>query len=764
MTISAAVLEGRRFQINGTVQGVGFRPWVYRLALHAGVTGRVRNDAAGVTIDAFGDSTAIDRFNGVLHGTPPPAARIAAIQQSPIPFECDTAFMIVPSTDTGSPCVSIPSDLATCDECAAEIADPANRRFRYAFTNCTNCGPRLTIATGIPYDRAATTMARFEMCPGCRREYHDPTDRRFHAQPNACPICGPRLTLHTFAGELIDVDDPIAAAAEALHCGLIVAIKGLGGFHLACDATEAGVVRRLRERKHRDEKPFAVMVRDLASAEALALLGGEERRLLTSVERPIVLARKREGTALAPQVAPGNTMIGLFLPYTPLHHLLLAAVDRPLVMTSGNRADEPIAFRNDDAVARLGDIADLFVLHDREIDARCDDSVAAVIGGDAVVLRRSRGYVPRAVPLSRAMARPVLACGALLKNTCCLAAGDSAWLGPHVGDLDNLDTYDSYAEGVARLERFLQIRPEVIAHDLHPDYLSTAYAQQRPEAIHVPVQHHHAHVVSAMAEQGLRGPVIGLAYDGAGYGLDGTSWGSEILVAEFASFVRVATFRSLPLVGGDRAIREPWRIALALVADAFGDDLPPAVRILFDDVIEPEFQLVRTALRVGLPAPRAHGLGRYFDAFGALFLRRRTASFEGQIALAWNQAADPGVADAYPFTIIDAGAPWQLDLRPAVWAAVADSVRGGTVQQISARFHNTIAEATGALVKRVVSAFGPMPVVASGGCFQNARLAEGVRAALAPLHRVRLHACVPPGDGGIALGQALVADAITRGD
>ena len=764
MTISVAVLEGRRFQINGTVQGVGFRPWVYRLALHAGVTGRVRNDAAGVTIDAFGDSTAIDKFNGVLHGTPPPAARIAAICQSPIPFECDTAFVIVPSTDTGSPCVSIPSDLATCDDCAAEIADPADRRFRYPFTNCTNCGPRLTIATGIPYDRAATTMARFEMCPGCRREYHDPTDRRFHAQPNACPICGPRLTLHTFAGELIGVDDPIAAAAEALHCGMIVAIKGLGGFHLACDATEAGVVGRLRERKHRDEKPFAVMVRDLASAEALALLGGEERRLLTSVERPIVLARKREGTALAPQIAPGNTMIGLFLPYTPLHHLLLAAVDRPLVMTSGNRADEPIAFRNDDAVARLGDIADLFLLHDREIDARCDDSVAAVIGGDAVLLRRSRGYVPRAVPLSRAMARPVLACGALLKNTCCLAAGVSAWLGPHVGDLDNLDTYDSYAEGVARLERFLQIRPEVIAHDLHPDYLSTAYARQRPEAIHVPVQHHHAHVASAMAEQGLRGPVIGLAYDGAGYGLDGTSWGSEILVAEFASFVRVATFRSLPLVGGDRAIREPWRVALALVADAFGDDLPPAVRILFDDVIEPEFQLVRKALRAGLPAPRAHGLGRYFDAFGALFLRRRTASFEGQIALAWNQAADPGVADAYPFTIIDAEAPWQLDLRPAVWAAVADSVRGRTVPQISARFHNTIAEATAALVTRVVSAFGPMPVVASGGCFQNARLAEGVRAALAPLHRVRLHACVPPGDGGIALGQALVADAITRGE
>ena len=764
MAIGSAVLEGRRIEIRGVVQGVGFRPWVYRQALQSGVTGHVHNDAAGVTIDAFGDSTAIDRFIGLLHGNPPPAAQIGGFQQVPIPFECDAAFVIVPSTDAGSPCVSIPPDLATCDQCASEIAGPENRRFQYPFTNCTNCGPRFTIAIDIPYDRAATTMAPFAMCPVCQREYHDPADRRFHAQPNACPVCGPRVTLCTFNGEAIGVDDPIAAVAEALRGGLIVAIKGLGGFHLACDATCGDAVDRLRERKHRDEKPFAVMVRDLASAEALAILGDEERRLLTSVERPIVLARRRDGRVLAPEVAPRSTMIGLFLPYTPLHHLLLAAVDGPLVMTSGNRADEPIAFRNEDAVARLGGIADLFLMHDREIEARCDDSVAAVIGGQGVVLRRSRGYVPRAVTLPRAVARPILACGALLKNTFCFAAGDRAWLGPHVGDLDNLETYDSYRDGVARFERFLQIRPEVIAHDMHPDYLSTVYAQQRPEARHIPVQHHHAHVVSAMAEHGLRGPVIGLAYDGAGYGQDGTSWGSEILVAEFGSFVRVATFRALPLVGGDRAIREPWRIALALVADAFGDDLPPAARSLFDGIPDVEVQLVRKALRVGTPTPLAHGLGRYFDAFGALFLRRRTVSFEGQIALEWNQAADPTVAEAYPFSIVDAGAPWQLDLRPAVWAAVADAVRGATVSQISARFHNTIAEATAALVRRVVSAFGPMPVVASGGCFQNARLAESVRAALAPAHRVQLHACVPPGDGGIALGQALVADAITRGE
>jgi hydrogenase maturation protein HypF len=366
------------------------------------------------------------------------------------------------------------------------------------------------------------------------------------------------------------------------------------------------------------------------------------------------------------------------------------------------------------------------------------------------------------VTLSRPVARPILACGAQLKNTFCFAAGDNAWLGPHVGDLDNLETYDSYRDGVARLERFLQIKPEVIAHDLHPDYLSTMYAEQRPEAIHVPVQHHHAHVVSAMAERGLHGPVIGLAYDGTGYGSDGTSWGSEILVAGLASYERVATFRPLPLVGGDRAIREPWRIALALVVDAFGHDLPPAVSALFQGVADAELGLVTELLRAGMPMPMAHGLGRYFDGFGALFLRRRKANFEGQIALEWNQIADPSILDAYPYAVVDTGSPRQLDLRPAVWAAVADTVRGATAPHVAARFHNTIAEATAALVRRVASEYGRLPVVASGGCFQNARLAESIRAALAPDHDVRLHAGVPPGDGGLALGQALVADAIVR--
>jgi hydrogenase maturation protein HypF len=762
MPITRDVLEGRRIEIRGTVQGVGFRPWVYRLAHQEGITGRVHNDAAGVTIDAFGDSAALEQFITRIHAEPPPAARIVGLLEVPIPAELAPDFVIVPSVDSGASRVSIPPDLTTCPECAAEIADPANRRYRYPFTNCTNCGPRFTIATGIPYDRAATTMAPFGMCPACRREYEDAGNRRFHAQPNACPECGPRLSLVAYNGQPIVVDDPVAAVAEALRCCMIVAIKGLGGFHLACDATSEDTVARLRERKHRDEKPFAVMVRDLAAAEALAVLGEEERRLLVSVERPIVLAPVRASTDLARNVAPRSAMIGLFLPYTPLHHLLLNAFRGPLVMTSGNRSDEPIAFTNEEAQARLSGIADLLLLHDREIQTRCDDSVASVIAGTAVILRRSRGYVPRAFPLRRAMARPVLGCGALLKNTFCLAAGDSAWLGPHIGDLDNLETYESYRDGLARLERFLQVTPEIVAHDMHPDYRSTIYAQQQRGPILVPVQHHHAHVVSAMAEHGLDGPVIGIAYDGTGYGLDGTSWGGEILVADATGFVRAATFRPLTLAGGDRAVREPWRLALALVIDAFGSDLPPAVRTLLLGVPARDVKLVSDALVRHLPMPRAHGVGRYFDAFGALFLRRWTASFEGQVAMEWDQAADPDVHDAYPFTIVDAAAPIELDLRPAVWGAVADLATGATTSVISARFHNTLAMATAALVHHVARAFGPMPVVASGGCFQNARLAAGVRAALAPEHHVRLHADVPPGDGGIALGQAIIADAKTR--
>jgi hydrogenase maturation protein HypF len=769
--MAVAQREGKRIRFQGTVQGVGFRPWVYRTARQLGVAGRVRNDSAGVTIEAFGDDDCLERFVNALQ-FPPPAAQILAVDFDVIEPEPVTDFVIVPSDVVVERRVSIPPELATCDDCVAEIFDPSDRRYRYPFTNCTNCGPRFTIAQDIPYDRATTTMAPFTMCPACQREYDDVADRRFHAQPNACPLCGPRLTLHAYDGGLIGVDDPIASAAEALRHGLIVAIKGVGGFHLACDATSDEAVRILRQRKHRDEKPFAVMVSDLVGAAALVEVNDEAGRLLTSVERPIVLLPKKlrrvqkdpphrtDPPNVSELVAPRNRLLGVFLPYSPLHHLLLADVGRPLVMTSGNLSDEPIAFTTEDAVDRLGEIADLFLVHDREIVTRADDSVVTIIGGRGAVLRRSRGYVPRTITHARGFVRQVLACGALLKNTFCVGAGTNAWLGPHIGDLENLETYESYTSAIDRMQRFLQVQPDVIAYDMHPDYLSTAYAKDRPERIKIAVQHHHAHIASAMAEHGLAGPVIGIAYDGTGYGTDGTMWGGEILVASLVGFERSATFRPIALAGGDRAIREPWRIALALVLDAFDGDLPANARRLLTQADETD--VVCQFLRGGGPAPLARGVGRYFDGFGALFLGRAFSSFEGQMALEWNQAADPHVARSYCFALEERDGCCEIDLRPAVREALHEHAHGEPVSAIAAAFHNTLADATTAVVRRTVTRVGALPIVASGGCFQNARLAESVRAALAPEHEVLFQESVPPGDGGIALGQAVVADAVTR--
>jgi hydrogenase maturation protein HypF len=759
MGASAEVLEGRRIQIRGTVQGVGFRPWVYRLAHEEGILGRVRNDAQGVTIEAFGRPQSLVAFVRRLRAVPPPAARITALRAEPIPPEDARGFEIVESRAAAERLVSIPPDLATCPDCRREVLDPNDRRHGYPFTNCTNCGPRFTIARDVPYDRPSTTMASFALCPRCRREYEEPSDRRFHAQPNACPDCGPRLELRLPTGEIVP-GDPLPTAAAWLREGLIVAVKGLGGFHLACDATASPVVRRLRERKKRDEKPFAVMVADLEAAARLAVIAGEER-LLDGVERPIVLLTRRADSGLAPEIAPGNPLVGVMLAYTPLHHLLLAAVGRPLVMTSGNLSEEPIVHRDGEALARLGDIADLFLLHDRPIENRCDDSVARLIAGEPVLLRRARGYVPRGVALARPFARPVLACGAHLKNTFCLGAGELAWLGPHVGDLDTVETCRSFERGVERLERFLGVRPEVIAHDLHPGYFSTGYAHSRPEAVKIGVQHHHAHVAAAMAEHGLSGPVIGVAYDGTGYGTDGTAWGGEILVAGLGSFERVATMRALPLAGSDVAIREVWRIALALLDDAFDGD-PPLDRIpLFAAIDRGRIGVVRKMIAGGFNAPLAHGVGRYFDALGAIVLGRAASSYEGQVALEWNLVADAGERRAYPFEIAD-GAVAELDLRPLVRAAVGDMIAGAAPASISARFHNTLARATAELVQRAARFTGHLPVVLTGGCFQNARLAEGVATALSTFP-VYLHHEVPPGDGGIALGQALVADAVARG-
>ena len=737
------------------VQGVGFRPWVYQLAHRDGIAGRVRNDSRGVIIEAFGTAEAVENFTLHLGQDGPPSARVREIEWQAIPPESVDSFSIVASEQAAERSVSIPPDLATCNDCLGDILDPANRRYHYPFTNCTNCGPRYTIVRGIPYDREQTTMAVFEMCEACRAEYENPLDRRFHAQPNACPVCGPELVAVNPQGREIATDAPIEFAARALRAQLIVAVKGLGGFHLACDATSAGAVRRLRERKRREAKPLAVMVRDLAQAEEVAQLTNAERALLTSPERPIVLVQRRKTSILAED--GDNPLVGLFLPYTPLHHLLLRACDVPLVMTSGNTTDEPMCTRNDEALRRLDTIADLFLMHNRDIETRADDSVVRVIAGAPVIMRRARGYVPRGVELSQAFDEPVLAVGAQLKNAICIGAGKSAFLGPHVGDLDSLDTLSAFEDSIEQMKQFVGVKPALIAHDLHPDYVSTHWVKRAVQASGITtfgIQHHHAHVASAMAEHGLTGNVVGVAYDGTGYGTDGTAWGGEILVAGFTGFERFATFRPIPLAGGDQAIRQVWRIALALVDEAFEGE-PPLHRIpLFRDMQRPAVDAIRRMIALELNSPKARGIGRYFDAFGALGLTMPDSRYEGDVAFHWNVIADPDERGRYEVVVREGVRPWEVDPRPMVKQAVLDLIEGVAPATVSAKFHNTIAEVTIELAR--AASGGSLPIVLTGGCFQNALLAEHVLRGLKS-NRVFMNRSIPPGDGGIALGQAVIA-------
>lgn len=752
---------GRRIEIRGTVQGVGFRPFVYQAARRFGITGSVLNDSRGVLIDAFGPPELLDRFIGVLQSEAPPASSIRSIDCSALAGRAPAEFTIESSRESEEHRISIPADLATCADCAREIFDPADRRYRYPFTNCTNCGPRYSIVNGAPYDRPKTSMAPFTMCDDCRREYEDPSNRRFHAQPNACPQCGPRLIATDAQQQELTTNDPIDFAARAIRAGFIVALKGIGGFHIACDATSPVAVRRLRDRKRRETKPFAVMVADLRAAEEIAELSDLERRLLVSAERPIVLARQRPG-AIAEEVSGEIPLVGVFLPYTPLHHILLQDAGRPLVMTSGNPSDEPMVTDNGDAFAQLHDIADLFLVHNREIVTRVDDSVIRTIGGAPAILRRARGYVPRAIETGTEFATPVLACGAHLKNTFCIAAGNRAFVGPHIGDLENVETLQAYETAIERMQQFVHITPSVLAHDMHPDYFSTRYAQSRPGVQTIAVQHHHAHIASVMAEHHLSEPVIGIAYDGTGYGTDGTAWGGEILIADYAHYERFATLRPIALAGGDQAIHQPWRIALALLDDAFDGQPPLHAIALFRPIGRPVIEAVRRMITRQFNAPLARGAGRYFDAFGAFVLSMPEAHHEGEVAFRWNMIADADERGVYPIVIRDGVAPWEIDPRPMVKAAVDDLLAGRPAAVISARFHNTLAAATAEVARAALALRGEMPVVLSGGCFQNRRLAESVIDALRPAARVLMNRDVPPGDGGIALGQAFVADAILR--
>jgi hydrogenase maturation protein HypF len=753
-------VTGRRVFVEGVVQGVGFRPFVFMLATRHGLSGRVRNTASGVEMEIEGADEQVRAFLQGLRDEAPPLACIDEIRAEFLEPSGYRHFRIDESQN-GDGFQPISPDVATCAECMREVMDPGDRRYHYPFTNCTNCGPRFTIIRATPYDRPNTTMAGFTMCARCRAEYDDPRDRRFHAQPNACPECGPRLTLVSANGTEI-AGDPIETTRRILAGGQIVAIKGIGGFHLACDASNEAAVARLRDRKGREAKPLALMVRDLATADRVCLVTGEDRALLTSLARPIVLMGERSGSELARSVAPGLGWVGLMLPYAPLHQILFEdGCPAVLVVTSGNRGDEPIATDDADAMARLSSIADAFLLHDRPIHVRCDDSVTRVVDGSEMPIRRSRGYAPFPVRLPFE-ARPILACGAELKNTICLTRGTYAFLSPHIGDLENYDTFVSYGEMVERMEALFRVRPEAVAHDLHPDYLSTRFALSfAPTIPRVAVQHHHAHVGACMAEHRIDGPVIGVAFDGTGYGTDGCIWGGEFLVAGYTGFTRAAHLGYVAMPGGDRAVREPFRMALAHLMNAFGrwDPALPPVRESSED----ERRAVALQIERGLNAPPASSVGRLFDAVASIIGLRHRVCYEGQAAMELEARVDPTAKGTYP-VVLSGERPIVIDPAPIVRGVVEDIAAGAKVPAIAARFHATIARAIVRVCERIRAATGVQRVVLSGGVFQNVTLLTAARKGLTEAgFQVFCHRLVPPNDAAICLGQAAIAHARLTG-
>ncbi len=771
-TSSAAPSARRRIHVHGVVQGVGFRPFVFRLAQRLNLRGWVCNTSADVTIEVEGPPPALAAFLAALTAEAPPLARIDAVASEEIPVQGDPAFAIRHSQPVAGQFQPISPDIAACDACLAEVRDPANRRYRYPFTNCTHCGPRFTIIRDIPYDRPQTTMAPFTMCPLCQAEYDDPNDRRFHAQPNACPACGPRLELAPPLGGALPPDLPaeaIAAARALLARGAIVAVKGLGGFHLACDARDQEAVQRLRARKGRRGKPFALMVADLSVARTLCEVDADEERLLTSRERPIVLLRARPHNGIAPAVAPGQRTLGLMLPYTPLHHLLLQpGPDAPnaLVMTSGNLSEEPLVARNEEALARLAAIADAFLLHNRDIYIRCDDSVTRVFQGAELPIRRARGYAPYPIHLG-ADALPLLACGAELKNTFCLTRGPYAFLSQHIGDLENLETLEAYRSAIAHYERIFRVRPQALAYDPHPDYLASRYARQRAADEGLPavaVQHHHAHIAACLAEHQHPGPVIGLAFDGAGYGADRAIWGGEFLLADRRGYRRLAHLAYVPLPGGDAAVRHPYRMAWSHLQHAYGDVWPalPSLRTLDPT----EERVVRRQIAARLNAPPTSSLGRLFDAISALCGICYAVTYEGQAAIELEMAADEAEAGAYlwPLPTPPADAPWAIDPAPLVRAVVDDLLAGVGIARIAARVHNTLAQMACEVCCYLREITGVREVALSGGVWQNVFLLERALARLrAAGFTVYIHRLTPPNDGGLSLGQAVVAQEVLKG-
>jgi hydrogenase maturation protein HypF len=799
-----------RVRVGGVVQGVGFRPHVYRLARELGLGGYVLNDERGVLLEVEGGPAAVESFLDRLVAEEPPLAKIERVSRETIPARGAIAFEIRPSVHAGTPEALVSPDTATCAQCLAELNNPGDRRYRYPFINCTNCGPRFTIAVDVPYDRPLTTMAGFAMCELCRAEYEDPGNRRFHAQPNGCPVCGPRARLLRPGTEYLWehgalstehtgsnlVEDPVRVAAQALLGGLIVGVKGIGGYHLACLASSQEAVTRLRERKHREDRPFALMSPNVAGAEELVHLDGATREMLQDRARPIVIARRREQAHVADAVAPHSSDLGVMLPYAPLHHLLLAdlasATNEPfrgvsgsgvsdapavaLVMTSGNVSDEPIAYTDEEAIARLAGIADVFLIHDRPIHMRTDDSVVrATSVGSPILMRRSRGYVPAPIDLPIPTSRSLLACGAELKSTFCLARGERAWVSHHIGDLKNYETLRSFGEGVEHFKRLFAVTPEVVAHDLHPDYLSTRYALEREGLEPVPVQHHHAHLAACLAEHGQHGPAIGVVFDGSGYGADGTAWGGELLVGGLLDFERVGHLRAVRLPGGDRAVSEPWRMACSWLVDAHdGESLPSIPSSLAGNVsgvtpqrrgspavvVTPERWGAIARLARSEMAPLTTSVGRLFDAVAALCGLRASVTYEGQAAIELEAAVDHSEWGCYTIALENRDGMLQLDPRAAISTIVCERAEGVPIGIVAARFHIGLAQAIALACGEIADDRGLSTVVLAGGVFQNRVLLE---LTIAELERAGLRHLVPEelpaGDGGISYGQAAVAAA-----
>ena len=752
-----------RVEVYGVVQGVGFRPFVYQLATKYNLNGWVCNTSEDVKIEVEGEAEAVEQFLLALREQAPPRANIEDITTTHHPPANYEKFEIRHSIAEEGKYQLISPDIATCHDCLRETLSPDDRRYRYPFTNCTNCGPRFTIIEDIPYDRPRTTMRRFQMCPQCQREYDDPLNRRFHAQPNACPKCGPTLELLDANGSPVTVDDAITATSQLLQEGKIVAIKGLGGFLLACDATNEAAINLLRQRKMRPFKPLAIMVSSIEEAKKHCYVNNEEEELLTSSYSPIVLMKWKADSPVSPAVAPNLKYLGVMLPYTPLHHILLRETGLPLVMTSGNLSEEPIAKDNDEAIRRLSGVVDYFLIHNRDIYARYDDSVTMVERGVTQLLRRARGYAPYPIHLNFT-SQQILGCGAELKNTFCLTRDEHAFLSQHIGDMENLETMEHFASTIDLYKRLFRIEPKIIAHDLHPEYLATKYAQElaseSADIRLVPVQHHHAHIVSGMVDNGLEAPVIGVAFDGTGYGSDGHIWGGEFLVAEYKGFTRMGHLEYLPLPGGALAIKKPFRTAIGYILSLLGETAVKQDLSFLKHVDRVEIDIIQKQIEQKINSPLTSSCGRLFDAVSALIGVRGEVEYEAQAAIELEMLTYDGMDETayYPFSITEEDDLSLVRLQDLFAAIIHDLQDGATQARIAAKFHNTIARMIRELCQVISDKTGITQVVLSGGVFQNRLL---LRKAVSLLEAsgfdVFTHRQVPTNDGGISLGQVVIA-------